>query len=277
MHALSVVIITKNEESTIDRCLSSLKWADEIIVLDGFSTDKTVEICRKYTDKIYQKKFVSFPVEREYALGKASNDWVLSVDADMYFPPQFCQEIRNILSADVIPFDGFYAKGLTIFLGREIRHCGWYDHSYMRFFNKTKGRYDTKTYTVLDIFYVFGPKGKLKNHFVHYTKETFLDYFGKIRRISDLTAYEYKNKGLKLSRYNIILFMLLKPGLIFLYKYIYKLGFLDGAVGLVVSINSAISYYVAYAALWDMERKNQEIVRNVKRNKLKSGYLERSS
>lgn len=255
MNALSVVIITKNEESTINRCLGSLKWADEIVVLDGFSTDRTVEICRKYTDKIFQKKFDSFPVEREYALNKASHDWVLSVDADMFFPPEYCQEIRDILSADVIPFDGFYAKGLTIFLGREIRHCGWFDHRYMRFFNKTKGCYDTKTYTVLDIFYVPGPKGKLKNHFIHNAKENFLDYFGKIKRISNLTAYEYKNKGLKLSRYNILFYMLVKPGLIFLNKFIYKLGFLDGIVGLIVSINSAISYYVAHAALWDMEQK----------------------
>jgi len=255
MNALSVVIITKNEESTIDRCLGSLKWADEIVVVDGFSTDRTVEICRKYTDKIFQKKFVSFPVEREYALNKASHNWVLSVDADMFFPHEYCQEIRNILSADVIPYDGFYAKGLTIFLDREIRHCGWFDHRYMRFFNKTKGRYDTETYTVLDIFYVPGPKGKLKNHFIHHAKENFLDYFGKIKRISKLTAYEYKNKGLKLSRYNLLFYLLVKPGLIFLYKYIYKLGFLDGIVGLIVSINSAISYYVAHAELWDLERK----------------------
>lgn len=254
MHKLSIALITKNEETTIARCLESLKWADEIVVLDGYSTDKTVEICRKYTDKIYQKAFESFPIERDFVLKKTSNAWVMAVDADMYFPPEICQEIKAILSQESIAFDAFYMKGLTVFLGKEIRHCGWFDCRYLRFFNKEKGAYDTKIYTVLDLFNVPGPKGRLKNYFMHYAKETFVEYYGKIKRTSYLTALEYKNKGLRITSFNAFFWLLIKPFIIFLYKYIYKRGFLDGVVGLIVCVNSAISYYVAYAALWEIQK-----------------------
>ena len=253
MEKLSVALITKNEEKVIGQCLESLKWADEIVVLDGFSTDSTVETCKKYTDKIYQKEFESFPKERDFVLKKTNYKWVLSVDADMYFPPEICEEIKNVLYRGP-EFDGYLCRGLTIFLDKEIKHCSWFDSRYLRFFNKEKGSYDFN-YEALDIFYVKGEKGHLKNFFLHYAKESFLDYFGKIKRLSYLTALEYKNKGVRITSYNYPWFFFIKPMCIFLYKYVWKRGFMDGPVGLIVCINSAISYYVAYAALWDTQRK----------------------
>ena len=261
IHKLSVALITKNEESTIARCLESLKWADEIVILDGFSTDRTVEICKGYTDKVYQKAFESFPAERDFVLKKTSHSWVLSVDADMYFPPALCQEIQEVLTQEKIAVDGYYMKGLTVFLGKEIRHCGWFDCRYLRLFNKEKGSYDTKTFMVLDLFDVPGPKGRLRHHLMHYAKETFIEYYGKIKRTSYLTALEYKNKGLKINATNAFYWLLIKPMIIFIYKYVYKRGFLDGVVGLIVSINSAISYYVAYAALWEIQQDEMKAQR----------------
>jgi len=255
MEKLSVALITKNEESTIANCLESLKWADEIVVLDGFSTDKTVEICKRYTDKIYQKKFESFPHERQFVLEKTSHKWVLSVDADMVFPQAICEEIQEILRSE-IKVDAFLTAGLTVFLNKEVRYCSWFDKRYTRFFNKEKGSYDLN-YSVLDVFQIKGPKGKMKNFFYHYAKEDFIDYFGKIKRISYLTALEYKMKGVKINSLNVVYYLLIKPILIFFYKYFYKRGFLDGTVGLIVCINSAISYFVAFAALWDIQRKGE--------------------
>lgn len=254
MNKLSVALITKNEEAVIGRCLESLKWADEIVILDGCSTDRTLEIGKKYTDKIYQKEFESFPKERAYVLGKTSHKWILSVDSDMYFPNEICTEIKELLKTD-IDYDAFLMKGLTIFLGQEIKHCGWYDLRYLRLFNKEKGSYDVTTLTVLDPFKVNGKIGSLKNHFLHYGGDSFVDYFGKIKRYSYLTALEYNNKGLKITSLNAIFYLFFKPLLIFFYKYIYKRGFLDRIPGLLVCINSAISYYVAYSTLWDIQRK----------------------
>jgi len=223
------------------------------VVLDGYSTDSTVKICKKYTDKIYQKEFESFPIERDFILKKTSYDWILSVDADMYFPPEICQEIREALSKKH-DYDGFLIRGLTIFLGTEVRHCGWFSPKYLRLFNKNKGYYDLSL-SVLDVFRVQGKKGKLKNHFVHYGGEGFEDYFGKIKRYSSLTAKEYQTRGVKVRTYSWPWYLFLKPFLIFCQKYIIKGGFIDGIVGFLVCFNSAISYYVSYAILWDNSRK----------------------
>lgn len=253
MEKLSVAIITKNEERNIGRCLESLKWADEIVVLDGYSTDKTVEICRKYTDKIYQKEFETFPREREYILKRTSYKWVLSVDSDMYFPSEICEEIKDMLK-QVPKYDAYLMKGLTIFLGSEIRHCSWYDPRYLRLFNKEKGYYDLSL-KVLDVFKTYGKVGKLKNHFIHYGGESFAAYFVKMARTASLTAEEYQTKGVKIRHYNWIWYFGFKPLLAFLHKYIIKRGFLDGIVGFLVCVNSAISYYAPLAILWDRQRK----------------------
>ncbi|MDI6839414.1 MAG: glycosyltransferase family 2 protein [bacterium] len=254
MEKLSVAIITKDEERNIEKCLESLKWADEIVVLDGYSTDKTVEICRKYTDKIYQKEFETFPLERDFILKKTSYKWVLSVDSDMYFPSEICDEIKNVLKQGP-KYDAYLMRGLTIFLGREIRHCTWYDPRYLRLFNKEKGHYDLSL-KVLDVFRPHGKVGVLKNHFIHYGGDSFASYFTKMVRYSSLTAEEYQTKGVKVTHYNWVWYLCLKPFLAFLHKYIIKRGFLDGIVGFLVCVNSAISYYAPLAILWDRQRKS---------------------
>ncbi|OGR80206.1 MAG: hypothetical protein A2X32_06075 [Elusimicrobia bacterium GWC2_64_44] len=252
MTKLSVAIITRNEAANIGRCLDSLKWADEIVVLDGFSTDGTAEVCRKYTEKIYQKKFESFPVERDHVLRKTSNSWVLSVDADMYFPPELCAEIRAAVESG--RHDAFLMRGLTVFIGGEIRHCGWFDPTYLRLFNKEKGGYNLKE-RFLDSFAPSGSVGKLENHFIHYGGDDFSEYFGKIRRYSYLTALEYGDKGVRINGANCAYYFIMKPMLIFGYKYIYKMGFLDGVQGLLVCLLSACTYFSAYATLWDQQRR----------------------
>jgi glycosyltransferase involved in cell wall biosynthesis len=256
MRKLSVALITRNEEKVVGRCLESLKWADEIVVLDGYSTDHTVEICKVYTDKIYQKVFESFPKERDYILKKTSFEWVLSVDADMYFPPAICEEIKDMLHRPEV-YDAYLLKGLTIFLGHEVRHCGWFDHRYLRLFDKTKGRYDFSL-TCIDPFIVKGRIGKLENHFIHHGGDSFADYFGKIKRYSALTADEYRHKGVRIGAFNWPWYLLIKPFLVFFYKYVVKRGVLDGVVGLLVCVNSAISYYTSYAILWDEQRKRKQ-------------------
>jgi glycosyltransferase involved in cell wall biosynthesis len=252
MEKLSVALITKNNESCVKRCLQALAWADEIVILDGFSTDKTIEICREFTDKVFQKKFESFPIERDWILGKTSHKWVLAVDADMEFPPEYCAEVREILAGPTA--DGYLCRSLTIFLGREIRHCTWFEYRYLRLFNKESGAYDVLL-SVWDGFRVkTGRIARMRSHFIHHQDETFLEYFAKIKRYSELTAFEYKHKGVRIGAGNALWYLAAKPLFVFLYKYFYKQGFLDGVPGLIVCLNSAISYYSSYAALWDIQR-----------------------
>jgi glycosyltransferase involved in cell wall biosynthesis len=252
MEKLSVALITKNNEGSVRDCLESLKWADEIVVLDGFSTDRTAAICREYTGKVFQKPFESFPRERTSVLEKTTHRWVLSVDADMVFPPAFCDEVRRILENP--RYDGYRCRSLTTFLGREIRHCGWFDTRYLRLFNKEAGEYDLSM-SVLDKFRVrTGRVGVMQAHLVHHQNESFAEYFGKIERYSRLTALEYRAKGVRITSLNALYYLGVKPALVFLNKYVRKCGFLDGIPGLVVCINSAVSYYSSYAALWDLQR-----------------------
>jgi len=252
MEKLSVALLTKNSEPCIRTCLESLEWVDEIVVLDGYSTDGTIAICREYTEKIFQKPFESFPAERDFVLRKTTHRWVLSVDADMEFPPDFCAEVREILKNPT--HDAYQCRGLTIFLGRKIRHCSWFDNRYVRLFDKEKARYDLSL-SILDVVIIAtGRIGRMRNHFIHHQNETFLEYFAKIRRYSELTAREYRSKGVRISALNAPYYLGLKPTLVFLHKYIFKRGFLDGVAGLIVCIDSAISYYAALAALWDDQR-----------------------
>jgi glycosyltransferase involved in cell wall biosynthesis len=250
---ISVAIITLNNEKIIERCLDAVKWVDEIVVLDGYSTDRTIELCRKYTDKIYQKEFENFSIERDYVLKRTSNSWILSLDADMVCTKEFCDEVRNKL---VDPKkDSYRHRVLTVFLGREIRHCSWYDYRFVRLFNKEKGHYNHER-VIHDPIIMDNPgkTGKMKFPIMHYPEEDFITYFGKIKRYSFLTAHEYHRRNLRITPGNAAYYWLIKPWLIFFYKYIFKLGFLDGIPGIIVCFNSMISYYVAYASLWDMQR-----------------------
>ena len=139
---LSAALIVKNAEAHIHECLESLKWADEIVILDGMSTDKTVEICREFTDKVFRREFVSFTEERQALLGKTSYGWVFMVDGDMVVPVELAREIRTVLENPEC--SGYNMRGLTILFGKPVKHCGWFEPTYLRLFNKEKGAYDTK-------------------------------------------------------------------------------------------------------------------------------------
>lgn len=251
---IAAAIMVKNSERDIKECLETLSWVDEIVILDGFSTDKTVEICKQYTDKIFQKQLASFPEDRQFILEKVNEPWVFSVDADMRITPELKEEIISTLKESK-KYDAYYMKCLTIFLGKEIRHCGWFDPIYLRLFKKEKTHYDL-TLRVLDVPKIQGETGILKNHLIHYGGDSFHEYLEKIaKRTSPLTAEEYEIKGIEITSLNWFWYLVLKPFLVFFYKYLYKRGILDGIVGFMVCTFSAISYYTSYAMLWDNQRK----------------------
>lgn len=250
---LSVALIAKNAGAYIERCLRSVTWADEIVVLDGHSTDCTREIARRFGAKVIEKDFESFPAERQYVLEHTAHNWVLSLDADMIVPPPLAREIQEALAKGP-ECDGYRMRCLNHFLGREIWHCSWFDCRFLRLFDKRKGSYDL-TDKVLDHFRCAGRVGRLKQYLVHHQTETLAEYLQKqTGRYTPLTADEYFKKGVCIRWWNIPWYFLLRPFLIFLYKYAWKRGFLDGIPGLIICLNSAILYYFIFSVMWDRQR-----------------------
>lgn len=250
---LSVAILAKNAADHMEHCLQSVGWADEIVVIDGHSTDRTREIARAYHAKVYEKDFESFPAERAYALEQTTHDWILSVDTDMIVPPPLAEEIQALL-AQGPDCDGYWMRCLNHFLGREIRHCSWFDYRFLRLFNKRKGGYDLSK-RVLDQFICTGRTGRLTQYLVHHQTESLEEYLKKMtRQFAPMTAEEYRAMGVRIAWWNVPWYFLLRPWLIFLYKYLWKRGFLDGVPGLVICLNSAIGYYLAFSILWDRQQ-----------------------
>lgn len=250
---LSVAMIAKNAETHIAKCLKTVTWADEIIVLDGHSADRTKEIAEKFGAKVIEKDFESFPAERQYVLTHTSNDWILSLDADMIVPQPLAEEIKDLLAKGP-DCDGYLLRCLNHFLGTEIRHCSWFDHRFLRLFNKNKGSYDLSA-KVLDHFKCAGRTGKLKNYLVHHQTESLELYLQKMMRMfAPYTADEYIAKGVRIRCWNIPWYFWLRPSLIFLHKYIWKRGFLDGIPGLIICVNSALLYYFIFSIIWDRQK-----------------------
>ena len=131
---ISGVIVCYNEEENIERCLKSIAWADEIVVVDSFSTDNTLDICRKYTDTIHRRKWPGFIQQNEFAISLAQNEWVFAIDSDEAVTDELRDEIFDRLSADEDKYAGYYVKRHTFYLGKWINHGGWYPDYKLRLF-----------------------------------------------------------------------------------------------------------------------------------------------
>ena len=133
---VSGLIICKNEEKNIEECIKSILWCDEIIVVDSFSTDNTINIVKKYTEKVFQNEWHGFADQRKFALSKAVNEWIFTIDADERCSVELKEEIANILKQNVISENGFEIPRKSFFLDKWIKHGGWYPNYQLRFFRK---------------------------------------------------------------------------------------------------------------------------------------------
>ncbi len=247
--ALSVVIITKDEAQNIRRCLESVKWADEIVIVDDSSGDDTVKIAGEYTDRIFNKKMEGFGEQKQFAVDKATGEWVLVLDADEELPPVLQEEIKALL-ASAQPFDGFRIWRKTFYLGKWIRRCGWYV-PILRLFKKGKGRFNLK-YVHEDIL-VSGPVGELKNPMYHYSYTDIAQHVRKLDKFTSYDAKELYRQGIRIRRGNMFWYFVVKPPLIFMRKFIFMGGFLDGFEGLVISAFTALAVFINYAKLWELQ------------------------
>lgn len=248
MPPVSVVIIAFNEEKNIRAALESARWADEIVVVDSFSTDSTVEICREYTEKVYQEKWRGFSGQKSYAVGLAKNDWVFVLDSDERFTGELRNEIAGLM-LEGPSMSGYYVPRRNHFMGREIRHCGWSPDYSIRLFDRKKGVF--KDRAVHEAVELSGEAGYLKAPMLHYTYSSISDYITRMDRYSALAAEEMKKEG----RRSGPPCMLFKPAFTFFKMFLVRQGFRDGIHGLVISMLYSFYTFSKYAKLWEMRGK----------------------
>lgn len=250
---LSVIIITKNEEKNLVDCLESVKWADEIIVVDAFSTDTTFEIAKRYTDKVFQKEWFGFADQKNYALNLASNEWVLSLDADERVSEKLKIKLQSLLSNkfELEKFSGYKIKRDNYFLGKKIKSCGWDKDYQLRFFRKSVTKLTNRL--VHEGFEVSGETGRIKEPILHLSYKSFKEAIEKINHYSTLEALEKSAKH----KSNFIT-ILLYPVLYFIQHFIFRYGFIDGIYGFFISLLHAWTKLLVQLKIWELQHKTYD-------------------
>ncbi|MBT8378121.1 MAG: glycosyltransferase family 2 protein [Ignavibacteria bacterium] len=248
MQNISVIIIAKNEAKNIAECISSVKWAEEIIVVDAESTDETIETAKKFTDKVYIKKWEGYVPQKKYALSLAKNQWVLSIDADERVTDELKTEIEHLIDNSV---DGYKIQRRNFLFNKEIKSCGWGTDYQLRLFKKDKTSLTDRL--VHEAFIANGKIEKLRQPILHYTFSTFADFFAKINRYTTLRAQELFEEKRKVNGWIIIS----RSIIAFFQFYIFKRGYKDGIHGLIISLLHSISTLLNYVKLWELNIKNK--------------------
>lgn len=246
MQKISACVTAFNEEKKIARCLQSLLWCDEIIVVDSFSTDRTVEICRQFTDRVYQRPWLGYIGQRNMIREMAANEWVLFLDADEELSPQLKEEIKREINSDA-PFVGYAFPRMVYYLGKWIKHGEWWPDVKLRLFMRDRGRSVGRE--PHDQVKVDGPVKTMKSPIYHYTYDSINDHLRTMNRFSTITALEKYKEGIRFQWSDI----LLRPFWRFFKAYILKKGFMSGRHGLLIATVSAFAVAMKYYKLWEME------------------------
>ncbi|MBY0369082.1 glycosyltransferase family 2 protein [bacterium] len=246
---ITAIVLTKNEEARLDACLKSLRFCEEILVIDSDSTDRTLEIAGRFADKVLSLPWEGFAAQRNLALGHAQYVWVLSVDADERVPEALAEEIAGHFRAGA-SFDqaAFSVPRKTVHFGRWIRHGGWYPNRLVRLFDKSLGRWEGGE--LHEYWATRGAVGELRADLEHYSFRDLSDQVVRNDRYSSLGAVKLKREGKPFRSYRL----LTKPFSKFLETYVLKRGFLDGYPGFIISVSAAYSVFLKWAKLWELER-----------------------
>jgi glycosyltransferase involved in cell wall biosynthesis len=247
MKKISAVLITYNEEEKVQRALRSLEpVCDEIVVVDSYSSDGTVETCRHYTDRVLLKTWEGYCGQKQFATDQASHDWILSLDGDEMLSPQLAQELLE-WKAKGSSRKGYYLPRKTFFMGRWIEHTTWYPDWQLRLFRKDSGRWEGRR--VHESVKVTGPTGRFKGQIYHHTYASFSEYLEQLEHFSSLAAQDHFDGGGRAGWTHF----LIHPPAIFVKNYLLRRGFLDGMPGLAVSFLAAVSTLFKYLKLWEFQ------------------------
>jgi glycosyltransferase involved in cell wall biosynthesis len=245
---ISVTIITFNEGARLARCLKALSWASEIIVVDTFSTDNTKAIAQSFGAKVFDEKWHGYGAQKNIAMAHATGDWILNIDADEVITPDLRDEILARIQQPGGPH-GYAVARKTFYMGRWIRHGGWYPNYVVRLCRKGKAQWTEPA--VHEELRVDGGHGYLEKPLEHYTFDSIEDQVRtNIRYAKEGALQQKKSKGsFQLWR------LLAKPLSKFIETYIVKLGFLDGLPGFVISINAAHSMFLKQAFHFELDQE----------------------
>ena len=245
---LSVVVITLNEAERLRACLESAAWADELVVVDAESQDKTVQIAREFTDRVLVRPWAGFAVQKNFAVAQATGDWILSLDADEEVPPELRAEIQALLGAEPAE-DGYRVPRRNIFWGRWIRHGGLYPDWQLRLFRRGRGRFVERT--VHESVRVEGRVGRLESPLVHRSYRDVADFLERADRYSTLAAAEWVRSGRRAGVGDLVV----RPAGRFLSMYVVRGGFLDGWPGFLLACLYAYYVFVRSAKVWEGARR----------------------
>ena len=240
MEKISVTIITKNEEKNIGRCLESLQWVDEIIVVDTNSDDKTVEICKQFTDHVFNESWHGYGKQKNICAAKAQNRWILNIDSDEVVTPELAEEIQKV-QKEGPKYPVYHLPRKNYFGDRWVRFGGWYPDRILRFYDKEKVAFsETQVHERLT---PDENAGSLKRPLTHYSYRDHEDYIQRQDRYSTLYAQEKMANGFRANWTHLYL----RPSFIFFRNYILKQGFRDGYLGFFLAKNAANYTYQKYA------------------------------
>jgi len=242
---ISVVIITRNEEDNIASCLESVKWASEVIVVDSESTDRTPAICKHYHVRFYTMPWEGYSRQKNSAIEKSTKDWILSLDADERITPALKREIGMVLSSPGRK-DGYFIKRKNFFLGKWIKHCGWYPDQNLRLFKREKGVFGVRE--VHERVDLNGVAGYLENPMEHHTYTSITEFMKRLDHYSTLAARELLKENKTYGIHHIIF----RPIYTFVYMYIIRSGFLEGYYGFILSVFYSFYTFSKYIKLREL-------------------------
>jgi len=250
---LSVAIITRNEEANLPRTLASVRWADEIVIVDSGSTDRTAEIAREYGAKFLVEVWKGFGAQKNFALAQCTRDWILSLDADEEVSPALAAEIQGLLSGRP-DHDAWFLPRRNFFLGRWIRHGGYYPDPKLRLFRRGTAQFEERA--VHETIRPTGGVGHLRGDLIHHAYPTLDTYIEHMNRYSTLGAAQAVAGG-KTSRSWAAFFwnVFLVPAFTFKYNYFFRLGFLDGREGFLLHLYHSAYVSWKYAKAWEQSKR----------------------
>ena len=245
MEKISAVIITLNEERNIVRCLKSLEWVDEVLVVDSGSTDRTVELCEAHGARVIKAEWLGFGKTKHFAVEQATYDWILSIDADEEVTPSLKEKIKSILENPDVTV-AYRIKRQAFYPGQAIKHSGWQKDYPLRLFNRKNGNFnDREVHESVDFN---GQVQYIQEPLYHYTYPTISSHIQKMDRYTNLSATELTRKSTILGSLGRAFFRFIK-------MYFLKAGFLGGRIGFILCLNSAFGIYLKYIKLWEKEQK----------------------
>ena len=259
MPLLSVAIVTLNEEANLPRTLASVKWAEDIVVVDSGSTDRTQEIARSFGARVIERPWPGFAAQKNFAIGQCTGDWVLTLDADEELSEDLQRQMRTLLASHPTN-DAFYLKRRNLFLGRWIKHGGFYPDPKLRLFRRSAANFALtprfQDRPVHEIIAFDGAAGTLDYDLIHHAYPTLSTYIEHMDRYSNLGADLLIERGRTMASLPAFLARtFLFPQFTFVWNYFFRLGFLDGREGLLLHLYHSTYASWKYAKAWDRSRQ----------------------